>query len=371
MRVFPYGERLRFAAKLRAPRNFRNPGAFDYRGYLADRGIVMLASTKDTKVEVLPGFVGTRVRWWRERVHRSIVRKIHAVWSAEDAALMDAAVVGESAFLTPATKVDFRDQNLSHPGCVRMNVSISVCCVLDNAEIAARDFVASGLTVALCTAYAFVTDVGPSCGSAVLMLTVYWACGCCIANADAECAGGGGIGGDGDRSKSGFGPASSLRFLPYHRCRIAVPVLERTSQPFGSLRHLDSTDYDRTLSPRVAQMRLDLRLVAGRLAVLLGPRAARFGMGATARCALSAYEVLCVSVLMQLGLALPMVYYFHRATVIGMAANSFAVPLTGILMPAAVLAVALSYVWLPLAKLPAISAAWALHGVTGTVRSLG
>ncbi len=33
-RLFHYGERLRFAAKLSAPRNFRNPGAFDYRNYL-------------------------------------------------------------------------------------------------------------------------------------------------------------------------------------------------------------------------------------------------------------------------------------------------------------------------------------------------
>jgi len=31
MRLFSYGERLRFPAKLVAPRNFGNPGAFDYR----------------------------------------------------------------------------------------------------------------------------------------------------------------------------------------------------------------------------------------------------------------------------------------------------------------------------------------------------
>ena len=108
MRMYHYGERLHFSAKLRAPRNFRNPGAFDYRGYLADHGITMLASAKNTKVEVIPGFVGTRVAWWRERVHRSIVRKIHVLWDSEDGALMDAAVVGESAFLTPSTKVDFQ-----------------------------------------------------------------------------------------------------------------------------------------------------------------------------------------------------------------------------------------------------------------------
>src|SRR5262249_33181908 len=46
MRIFKYGERIRFTARLKLPRNFRNPGAFDYRGYLADRGIAVLASTK-------------------------------------------------------------------------------------------------------------------------------------------------------------------------------------------------------------------------------------------------------------------------------------------------------------------------------------
>jgi predicted membrane metal-binding protein len=67
MRIFRYGERLRFPAKLRPQHDFRNPGAFDYRGYLADQGIVVLASTKSSKVEELPGFVGSRVELWRER----------------------------------------------------------------------------------------------------------------------------------------------------------------------------------------------------------------------------------------------------------------------------------------------------------------
>src|ERR1022692_4505287 len=37
--LFRYGERLRFPAKLYPPHNFRNPGAFDYTGYLAENGI--------------------------------------------------------------------------------------------------------------------------------------------------------------------------------------------------------------------------------------------------------------------------------------------------------------------------------------------
>jgi competence protein ComEC len=74
---------------------------------------------------------------------------------------------------------------------------------------------------------------------------------------------------------------------------------------------------------------------------------------------------------MQVGLVLAMAYYFHRATVVGIPANALAVPLTGIVMPAAVLAVALGYVWMPLAKAPAMLAAWSLHGITGAVRALG
>ena len=376
MRVFHYGDRLRFAAKLRTPRNFRNPGAFDYRDYLADHGIVMLASTKNSKVEIVPGFVGTRLQCWRERVHRSIVNKIHGLWSAEDSALMDAAVVGESAFLTPTTKADFQRSGTYHILVVSgMNVSILAFVVFwTMRRLRCSDFVASGLTVVLCTAYAWVTDVGPPVWRAVLMLTVYL--GVRLLYRERSMLNALGVAAlvvmvvD---PKALLGPSFQLTFLAvFIVAAIAVPVLERTSQPYlQGLRHLDSTDFDRTLPPRVAQMRLDLRLIAGRLAAISGSRAAQLGARLTARCALEAYEVLCVSVLMQLGLALPMVYYFHRATVLGMAANSLAVPLTGILMPAAVLAVALSYMWLPLAKLPAVAASWALHGITSTVGSLG
>lgn len=40
-------------------------------------------------------------------------------------------------------------------------------------------------------------------------------------------------------------------------------------------------------------------------------------------------------------------------------------------MPSALLALALSYVWLPLVKVPAMLAAFALHGIAGSVRWLG
>jgi competence protein ComEC len=381
MRVFRYGERMRFPVKLRAPRNFRNPGAFDYQGYLADNGIVVLGSTQAAKIGVLPGFVGSRTAAWRDRIHHNIVRKVHALWSADDAALMDAAVIGESAFLTPETKTDFQRSGTYHILVVSgMNVSILafvVFWVMRRCRLG--EVVASVLTVLLCAGYAFVTNVGPPVWRAVLMLTVYLgvrllyrersmlnalgAAGLALMVAD---------------PKVFLGASFQLTFLAvFLVAAIAIPLLERTSQPYRSgLRYLDSVSFDHRLPPRVAQLRLDLRLIAGRIARFVEkwetakPIPLKL-LAWSARGSFGIYELLCVSIVMQLGMSLPMAYYFHRATVMGIPANALAVPLTELLMPTAVLAVTLGYVSLALAKAPAWLAAIALHGITRAVRGLG
>jgi competence protein ComEC len=86
---------------------------------------------------------------------------------------------------------------------------------------------------------------------------------------------------------------------------------------------------------------------------------------------LATFELLLVSAVMQMGLALPMAYYFHRATTIGLPANVAVVPLTQLLMPAAILTIALGYISPLLAKLPALLTTFALQAMTGTVHGLG
>jgi competence protein ComEC len=56
VRLFHYGERLRFSAKLSPPRNYRNPGAFDYRAYLAENGIEALALPNLPALKFFPVF---------------------------------------------------------------------------------------------------------------------------------------------------------------------------------------------------------------------------------------------------------------------------------------------------------------------------
>jgi competence protein ComEC len=153
---------------------------------------------------------------------------------------------------------------------------------------------------------------------------------------------------------------------------VGIPILERTTQPYlrGS-RHIDSMSYDFVLPAKVVQFRLDLRMVARRLQRFAGRRIPLPGLAVTARVLLSAVELLAISIIMQIGLALPMAYYFHRAAVVGLPANMLVVPLMELLMPAAVAAMALGYVSHALARIPVMVAGFALEGIAGTVRWLG
>src|SRR5437879_6342037 len=105
-----------------------------------------------------------------------------------------------------------------------------------------------------------------------------------------------------------FGASFQLTFLSVLIiAAIGIPILERTSQPYSrGLRHLTSPDYDLSLPPRVAQFRLDLRMISARLARFLGTRIPPRMIGGGTRAVLATFEVLFISAMMQVGLALPM-----------------------------------------------------------------
>jgi competence protein ComEC len=376
MRAFRYGDRIRFAAKLRLPRNFRNPGAFDYQGYLADRGIVALGSAKVENVELLPGFAGSRIGDWRSRMHRSVVRKVHEIWVPREAALIDAMIIGEEAFIDRDTRADFQRSGTYHVLVVSgMNVSILAFVVFWTLRrLRVGEIPATLVTVALCVVYAFITEVGAPVWRAALMCAGYLATRLLYR----------------DRAMLNALGAAALALLMFDPRQLftasfqmtfvcvlivaglGVPILERTSQLYKkALFNWESYDYAAKLPPRVAQFRVELQLVASRLALFVGDKIAQGAVRGVARFSLTAWELVFISLVMQMGLALPMAYYFHRATTVGLPANLAVVPLTELMMPAAVAALAVGYVSVRLAKFPAMLATVALNGITGTVHGLG
>jgi competence protein ComEC len=379
--LFRYGERLRFRAKLRLPRNYRNPGAFDSVSALHENGIFAIGSAKLASVEVLPGFVGSRLEQHRIDFHRRIIDKIHALWPPPKAALIDAMVIGEDAFIRRDTRAGFQRSGTYHILVVSgMNVGIlAFVAFWTLRRLYLSEIACSLVTLLLSVAYALLTDVGPPIWRATLMLALYLGVRLLYRNRSMlNTIGGAALGVLIYDPHALLGPSFQLTFLSVLLIgAIGVPVLERTSQPYRlAVRHLASVSYDAKLEPRLAQFRLDLRMIAARLARLLPAMLASGNylsqlLGRTFRIALSSFDVLAISALMQVGLALPMLWYFHRATVMGLPANLLVIPLTELLMPAAVLSVSLAYVSPFFAKAPALVAGVALQGMTGTVTWVG
>jgi competence protein ComEC len=374
--LFHYGERIRLPVKLKLPRNFRNPGAFDYQGYLAANGIAALASAKAEEVELLPGFAGSRIELWRTRVHSSIIAKVNALWPAPQAALIDAMVIGEEAFIDRDTRVDFQRSGTYHILVVSgMNVTIlAFVAFWTLRRLRLGDIPATLLTILFCVAYAFLTEVGAPVWRATLMCAIYLGTRLLYRDrAMINALGAAALGLLVFDPRQLFTASFQMTFVcVLIVAAIGAPLVERTSRYYRqALAHWDTDDYGPSLPPRVAQFRLDLRLIAQRLARFLGqPWSLHAVRGMTIVC-LAAFELLLVSALMQMGLALPMAYYFHRATTIGLPANAAVVPLTQLLMPAAILTIALGYASPLLAKLPALLTTYALQSITGTVHGLG
>ncbi len=153
---------------------------------------------------------------------------------------------------------------------------------------------------------------------------------------------------------------------------IAVPILHRTIYPLQmGLRNLDSPEYDFSQPTRGAQFRVEARLARSALEQVIGARSANFLVVGVTRFVLAAAQLLFLSTVIQVALALPMAWYFHRATTMSLPANALVIPIASVLLPTAVLAVALSYLSHWLAYVPGTIAAYALDTLTGTIRVIG
>lgn len=384
---FAYGDRIHLTAKLRLPRNFRNPGAFDYEGYLRNHGISALASVKADEIKVLPGTAGSRLGFWRSRMRQSILEHIRkrGLWTREDAALFASMIVGDDSLLLRDVREEFQQTGVYHLLVVSgMNVALLAFAVFWLARrLRLPDWAASLLTIALSVFYAYIAGMGVPIVRAVLMLSLFLIARLLYRDRSALNA-------------TGFAALVVLVFSPTALfdagfqltflallaiTGISLPILERTSSPYRqALRHLDSTSFDLSTEPKLAQFRLDLRLVAGRVAQIVGLKIfGRKNVGATLSrtvvtgsiaAAIALYELVVVSAITQAALVLPMRAYFHRAAILGLPANVLVLPLAGVMLNAGVTAIALSYISLPLARLVAMVATAALHWTLACLRSL-
>ncbi|MEO6119288.1 MAG: DNA internalization-related competence protein ComEC/Rec2 [Terriglobales bacterium] len=373
--AFTYGERIRFPAKLREPRNYGNPGAMDYREYLRGKGISALASVSIEKFENLGGFSGSRWESERNRLRNAVAGTMLAAGQNRDgslvrlheeqAALLLAMVVGEHTLVERTTRAEFQKTGVFHVLVVSgMNVGIlALFAFWATRKLRGGPWTATWITIVACLLYVVITDLGTPVLRAAIMLCIFMVARLLFRDRFY-------LNAVGTAAwilllyapETIFEPSFQLTFLSMVALGgVVQPLLAATSHPYEeALRGLELTGYDLTLPPRLAQFRLDLRLVADKLARLLTPSRRSYPLVAwlltrSFTAALALYDLIAVSVVMQLALALPMTIYFHRLALLGVPTNILVVPLTAVLLPAALIATLLQSVSATLA-----SAVWAV-----------
>src|SRR5271167_2295523 len=331
---------------------------------------------RKTSVSVLPGFVGSRIGLWRSTARRSVLAHIQQLWPGERGALMQAMLIGGRAFFGREIKTDFQRTGTYHILVVSgINVGIlAFAAFWFLRRLPMGETWATITTILLSWGYAFLADLGSPIVRATITLNIYLLTR--LLFRDRAALNGLGIAALGIllvNPRTLFEASFQLTFLSVIAVAgIAVPILRRTVYPLrNAVRNFDSPAFDFSLPTRAAQFRSDMRLIRGQLGNIIGSHVANFVMVRGTGIVLGAAELLFISTVIQIALALPMAWYFHRATTMALPANALMIPIAQILLPAAVLAVALSYLSSWLAYVPAVVSAYALDALTGAVRIIG
>ncbi|HJW99655.1 MAG TPA: DNA internalization-related competence protein ComEC/Rec2, partial [Terriglobales bacterium] len=285
------------------------------------------------------------------------------------AALLAAMILGERSLLDQRVKLDFQRTGSYHLLVVSgLAVAILAFAVFWVARLLrVPDAVATIVSVVFVALYVSVTDLGAPVQRAALMCAVYMlarllyrernplnalgAAALVVLVAD---------------SKALFDAGFQMTFLAVLTIAgIAVPIMERSTRGYRqALYQLDATNLDLHLLPKQAQLRVELRMILGRLELLLPRWLSRLALLGGVRVLLRTADLVLISALLQAVLALPMAVYFHRATTLALPANLAVVPIMSLLLPVAIGTTLLSYLGAWLAFVPRCVTALLLHAVS-------
>ena len=347
----PYGTRIEFQGKVRHPHNYNNPGKFDVVHYLARQRIYWTASGDAANVHIQPGRCGNLALRAIFATRSTSLERLDRLYPSDPYSngMMQAILIGANAKLDRMWTQDYRATGTFHALVIsggHVAVLAAVFLFLLRLCFIPRDL-ALLATVAMVWLYSGITGwQAPALRCAVGMtlyaiarafyregrvLNVLAAAAIAFVAVDPE-----------QLTDASF----QLSFLAVALIgAFVVPALAASSGPLArGLAGLDDPRKDIRLPPKSAQFRVEMRLLIGTLtlALRLPARAARGLVTVTARFCLWFWQIFVTSFFIQVGLALPMIVYFHRASVSGLTANAIVVPVLGAVVPLGFAAIALN-----------------------------
>lgn len=364
-----YGDLIRAPVRFERPRVYRNPGSFDFRWWLqAIKDISWEGEIKNpTAVRTLAGSQASRLSMLISGMRFRLLRGIdhlYPPWSREGrvGAVLKAVLLGDRSSLDSNTVENFRQSGLYHLLVISgLHVGLLASVLLFFLYLlhVGESWRAVWLLIFLGT-YALLVEQRAPTLRASLMIATYLLARYLYR----------------DRSALNAVGLAALILL-FHRpawlfeagfelsfsaalliAGLALPVLQRTTFPYrGALYRLPDVDRDINLAPRMAQFRLDLRMIVGwlksRFSFLRRHPVFCEGVVTTPiQIALWTADLMLFSAIIQIGLLMPMAETFHRITFVGIGLNTLAFPLMMVLIALAVPTVILAATVPILALLP-------------------
>ena len=399
-RPFRCGEHVRAIVRMLPPEVYRDPGAWNRQDYLIDLGITSTATVESARVERLQaGPANAPSRWgWHKAAEQLHCRLSEAQRTASnrllglpaltrrlpralrisdaDAIMLAAMVTGDRTFLSHSLRVGFERTGSFHMLVVSgFHLAIMAGCIFwVTKRLRLPRVPATLLTIAASFAYALFTGFATPVQRSLWMVTLYllgrlvyrerspintigFAALCLLVASP----------------RSLFDSGLQMTLLAVVSIGgVAMPLLQSTIHPYlAATRGLELVALDVKLSPREAQFRVMLRMIAAKLQTAFHRAIGWRVFPWVVRSTLRIFELVTVACVVEMAMMLPMAIYFHRVTIFALPVNLLILPLLLVLMPAAVITLIALLAWPPIAVAPAAVVAVLLHLGVGLVHLFG
>jgi competence protein ComEC len=385
---FQCGDRVRAVVRLLQPETYHDPGVWSRQDFLLDQGITSTATVSIDRIDRIGqakgSFLACRIGGWQHASSTRLMALPAAMrrlpgplrLTQDDAVMLAAMVTGDRTYLSHSLRVGFERTGSFHMLVISgFHLAIVAGCIFWLAHrLRLSQVSATFLTILASFGYAFFTGFATPVQRSLWMVTLYmlgrllyrernplntigFASLCLLALSP----------------RSLFDSSLQMTLLAVVAIAgVSTPLLLGTVHHFlTAMRDLRLTAIDAKLAPKLAQFRVTMRMVAsalqkagnGLLAWRVFPFAVRF--------LIRSFELVVVSCVVELAMALPMAVYFHRITVFALPVNVFILPLLVVLMPAALTTLLLALISPAYAVLPAMLAALPLHFGVWLVRVFG
>lgn len=171
---FDYGRELEFEGLLSLPMGVRNPGGFDYRGYLMQKGVGASVFAYPYAIEAGEGKKGNFLVQLGLNIRKKIIYVIEHSLPPQQAGLMNGMLIGYREGLSEEVQEAFSDAGLTHIMAVSgANIAFMVlplAFLLKRLKV--RRIAANLFIIAFLILFVFVTGFEPSVLRAVVMAII-------------------------------------------------------------------------------------------------------------------------------------------------------------------------------------------------------